>query len=347
MRSCSLFSLLIPCVALNSYASTQDSCLLNALKNASEDTTVAQLKQRCSLSSKQKNVSLNTTEENEITPINDKPNFARYGLISSRFDKERQTQFDSFVITPHHMNYILPAYYTTQVNEKAYSFDGDWAENLTQLESKFQISLKVPLTRTTTFITGDGFYFGMTLEAWWQVFSDNISKPFRETNYRPEFFYIAPMPFHPFEGNTGIMIGAEHQSNGRSQRLSRSWNRTYVNFLYEKDNFALSFKPYWRLPEKEKETPFQSDGDDNPDISDYMGHYELGIVYKWNDYELGILGRENFATHKGAFQLGFTFPLSSKLRGYAQYFSGYGESLIDYNHNQQRFGIGVALNSLL
>ncbi len=158
---------------------------------------------------------------------------------------------------------------------------------------------------------------------------------------------MTPLDWHPLGSNTGLVIGAEHQSNGRSQLLSRSWNRVYLNFLYEKGNFALSFKPWVRLPEDDKEFTLASDGDDNPDIGDYMGHFELGIVYEWEDYEFSALGRENFAKHHGTIELGVTFPLWGKLRGYAQYINGYGESLIDYNHKQQRFGLGIALTNVL
>ena len=128
-------------------------------------------------------------------------------------------------------------------------------------------------------------------------------------------------------------------------------SRIHIKFLslslYEKNNFALSFRPWVRIPEDEKETPLSSDGDDNPDISDYMGHFELGLVYKWDEYEFSFQGRENFAKHHGGFEIGFTFPLWGKLRGYTQFTSGYGESLIDYNHSQQRFGLGIALTNVL
>lgn len=78
-----------------------------------------------------------------------------------------------------------------------------------------------------------------------------------------------------------------------------------------------------------------------------MGYYELGMAYKWDDLQLGFMGRYNFSSHNGAAELGLTFPLWGKLRGYASVFTGYGESLIDYNHKQTRFGLGIALNDLL
>ena len=78
-----------------------------------------------------------------------------------------------------------------------------------------------------------------------------------------------------------------------------------------------------------------------------MGHFELAMAYKWDSYEAFIKGRENFATHKGFVELGFTFPVWGRLRGYVQYVNGYGESLVDYNHNQQRIGIGFALTDVL
>lgn len=269
------------------------------------------------------------------------------GLISKRISREAQTQFEPYVITPHRMNYVLPAYTTNAINKAPYADIEGYQENLTEIEAKYQLSFKVPLLEDDLFIPGDALYFGFTVQAWWQVYADNISKPFRETNYQPELFYLAPLEWHPFGGNTGFILGAEHQSNGRNQTLSRSWNRVYGQFLFEKDNFALSFRPWSRISEKAKESPLDPKGDDNPDITDYMGHFELGMVYQWHDMEVMLKGRNNFSTHNGAIELGLTFPLWGKLKGYATGFHGYGESLIDYNHKQTRFGVGIALNDLL
>ncbi len=325
-----------------SYAAENDAlkqCLMQHFKNADANMTMAELRQRCS-ESKQ------TTETNEIAR-EEIPNTVNPGAISERFLKERRTQFDPYVITPHKLNYILPAIYTSSINKGAYqAFDG-YSENLSDIEAKFQLSLKVPLLRDSLFIENDGLYFGFTLQSWWQVYAAEISRPFRETNYQPEIFYIAPLDWHPLGGNTGFVVGLEHQSNGREQILSRSWNRVYANFLFEKEDFALSFRPWVRINEEDKEFEFDPDGDDNPDIDDYMGHFELGMVYKWDHFQLGFMGRQNFATNKGAAELGLTFPLWGKVRGYASAFSGYGESLIDYNHSQTRFGIGIALNDIL
>ncbi len=305
-----------------------DKCLLKEIKFGDEFASLAQIKEACLLD-----------VEAQLK--------LKKGRISNRIIEEKSTAFNPYVITPHKMNYILPATVTDNINKTAYGDTQNWQENLENTEAKFQLSIKVPLNTRSIFTQGDGLFFGFTLQSWWQLYSDDISKPFRETNYQPEFFYLAPLNWHPFDGNTGFMLGAEHESNGRTQLLSRSWNRVYANFLYEKGNFAFSFRPWWRIPEDEKQSNLSSDGDDNPDIGHYMGHFELGMVYKWSDYELSFKGRENFVEHHGSMELGFTFPLWGRLRGYAQYTNGYGESLIDYNHSQQRFGLGIALTNVL
>ncbi|MBU2895082.1 phospholipase A [Colwellia sp. D2M02] len=313
-----------------------ESCLFSSIKNSDKSTTLAQIEQHC---------------ENEVAKKiieRDDGKNIELGALSHRLIKETRSASDPYIMTPHKMNYILPALLTDGINQEAYKTHDNWYGNLEDIEAKFQLSIKIPLLANDLLVEGDQLFFGFTIESWWQMYSDKISKPFRETNYNPEFFYLAPIGFHPFGGNSAIVLGIEHQSNGRSQDLSRSWNRVYITYLYEKRNFALSFKPWYRIPENEKATPKSSNGDDNPDILDYMGHFELGMAYKFSkDYELSFKGRENFSHHRRFVEVGITFPLWGKLRGYAQYSNGYGESLIDYNYNQQRLGIGIALTTFL
>ena len=306
-------------------------CLFSTIKTADKSQTLKQIESYC---------------EQKIAK--EHMGAKKLGAISERMIKERQSAFNPYVITPHKMNYILPVIVTSKVNNEVYNDFSNWAENIKDIEAKFQISIKVPLFTSTFLVKGDQLFFGFTLESWWQIYSEDISRPFRETNYQPEFFYFIPTKWHPFDTNSGVFFGFEHQSNGRSQLVSRSWNRIYANFIFEKDNFAFSFRPWYRIPEGDKPTTNDVIGDDNSDITKYMGHFELGMAYDWRkDYEVSLKFRENFSNHHGAVEIGFTFPLWGKLRGYAQYFNGYGESLIDYNHKQQRFGIGIALTDLL
>jgi phospholipase A1 len=313
-----------------------ERCMFKAIKSTDKENTLAQIEQMCE-DQVARNI-INKTEGEDI----------ELGALAHRVIREKRTAADPYVLTPHKMNYILPYSVVDDINRTAYQDVSSWAEDLKDTEAKFQISLKIPLLTGPMLQEGDQLFFGFTLQSWWQIYADEISKPFRETNYQPEFFYFTPINFHPWRGNSALTIGLEHQSNGRSQLLSRSWNRVYVNYLYEKRNFALSLRPWYRIPESEKSSPTSGQGDDNPDITDYMGHFELGMAYKHSaDVELSFKGRNNVATHKGFVEFGVTFPLWGKLKGYTQISSGYGESMIDYNVNQKRFGIGIALTNLL
>ncbi len=45
-----------------------------------------------------------------------------------------------------------------------------------------------------------------------------------------------------------ILLGLtfNHQSNGRSDPLLRSWNRAILNIGLETENFAMLFRPWYR-----------------------------------------------------------------------------------------------------
>ncbi len=312
-------------VAENNSATTSDECLLKSLKAAKPHQSVAEIKALCAVE----------TVSKKQTDVG----------LSKRYVAELESEFNPFVITPHKTNYILPITYTDNFNYEPYEAIDAFGDNFDDIESKYQLSIKIPINTESLFFDYDQLYFGMTIVSWWQIYSENISKPFRETNYQPEVFYVAPTKWHPFGGNVSLGIGLEHQSNGRSQLLSRSWNRVYTEFIFEKDDFIMALRPWYRLKEDEKLTPLATEGDDNPDIADYMGNFELTLGYHWNKFEFTAMARQNFSTNNGALQLDVTYPLWGRLLGYAQYFNGYGESLIDYDHRQQKIGLGIALTN--
>jgi len=63
------------------------------------------------------------------------------------------------------------------------------------------------------------------------------------------------------------------------------------------------------------------------------------------------LSRNNLESgfQRGAVELSWSFPFSNRedLKAYIQTFSGYGESLIVYNSEVSRIGIGIVLSDWL
>lgn len=339
--------LLIGSIGVNANAAdvSYEQCVLSAVSNMQSLETVNQVRTRCLAVSSTTDVTAPSSVDTvEIIAPKRVP-----GVISKRIRAERDIQNDRFALIAHKQNYILPVTHTSKINRDAYDFaDESYTDELRRAETKLQISLKVPLNGEDIFLEGDGLYFGFTLKSWWQVYASNLSAPFRETNYQPEVFYLAGLDWHPMGGNTGFAVGIEHESNGRTQLLSRGWNRVYTSFLYEKDNFAFMFRPWYRFRENKKSDPTDADGDDNPDIEHYMGHFDFIAGYRSGRHEVNMLLRNNLRSdNKGAVELGWSFPLSGNAKGYVQYFNGYGESLIDYNISHERIGLGILLTGKL
>ncbi|RRS09515.1 phospholipase [Pseudoalteromonas sp. J010] len=306
-------------------------CVLNAVLTGEKDKTIEQVRQECAEADADKNLS----------------------QLDKRMARERVTEKNRNVLTPHKRNYILPVSYMTNVNSRPFdglkAIDDEEGEPIDNFEAKYQISLKAPIYKSFS-DKDQAIYFAFTLQSYWQVYNKDVSSPFRETNYEPEIFWINFLDDENvlWGDEMAFVLGISHQSNGRSQPNSRSWNRIYANFIWENRGFVFSFKPWYRLPENTKDDPLDPRGDDNPNIDEYLGHFEFNSVYRYEDHEFGIMWRNNLRSdNRGAIQLDWSFPIWGRLRGYAQYFNGYGESLIDYNTHTQRFGIGVLLTDIL
>lgn len=307
-------------------------CILNEVIGGDANQTIDSLRQKCSA----------LEESKQLT------------ALDKRKARENVSTKNRNVIIPHKRNYILPISYVSHPNDRPFDgfdelTDEMNGEPLDHLEAKYQLSLKIPLY--DNFSDKDqGIFFAFTMQSYWQIYNKEISSPFRETNYEPEVFWVNFLDKnHVLWGDEmAVALGISHQSNGRSQPNSRSWNRIYANFIWENRGFVFSFKPWYRIAEDQKENDLDARGDDNPDIYKYMGYFEFSGVYRYHEHEFSFMNRNNLnSDNRGAIQLDWSFPLGSKIRGYAQYFNGYGESLIDYNADIERFGIGILLTDLL
>jgi phospholipase A1 len=245
----------------------------------------------------------------------------------------------------HRPNYILPVTWSDHPNQAPTSprlgvtgYDYD----LKQEEAKYQISFKVPLLtgfmdkRTT-------LWFGYTQVSFWQLYNQDESAPFRETNYEPELFlrYQPDWNIGPGRLDT-LYVGINHQSNGQAEPRSRSWNRIVGMGTYTYKRWLFMVKPWIRLPE--------GNTDDNDDIESYLGHGSYHAVYKLTEdrtFSLKLLNNLRTSDNKTSVEFGYSFPMGDTIKGFVHYYNGYGESLIDYNVRIQRVGVGIMLNDWL
>lgn len=227
-------------------------------------------------------------------------------------------------ISQHKQNYVLPITYRKGQGK---------AKNSDLI---FQFSAKI-----NVFVPD--LYLAYTQRSYWSFLKTDDSSPFRETNYNPEIFYDLKLSNWTHYKNIGALIGFEHESNGKSLPTSRSWDRFYIWPYWQTHHGEYSAKIWVRRPEDKKTSPTDTDGDDNPDILDYMGYGEL-YYYNKSDEGQGFsaMVRLNPATERGAVQLDYSWPLANKnMFVFTRIFSGYGESLIDYNDSITRFSLGL------
>jgi phospholipase A1 len=251
---------------------------------------------------------------------------------------------ERYLIKLYRPNYLAPVRYQSRTNDAPFTplvssletTDGE----VDKVEAAFQISFK-----TRFWASNDrrfGAWFAYTQESFWQLYNGDNSSPFRDTNYEPEIKLVwqPKLRLGGFDWQL-LGVGYNHQSNGRADPISRSWDRLVAEIGIEKGDFSLLLRPWIRIDDSSNDA-------DNPDITDYYGYGDLTAVYKHGGHSFSLLGRGNPVEKKGALRLTWmTPPLVGPLRGYVIGFTGYGDTLLDYNFKQNAVSVGVALNDLL
>jgi outer membrane phospholipase A len=190
-----------------------------------------------------------------------------------------------------------------------------------------------------------GFHVAYTQTSLWDW--NAPSAPFFDTSYKPEFLYAwervaggQPPNWYQLD----LQGGLKHESNGKDGADSRSLNIAYLRptlTLGEDDGLQLTLQP--------RAWVYLGNLSDNPDIADYRGYADLRAIVGWKrGLQLSALGRMGKDANHGSLQLDLTYPMMKIFGSFsvyldAQYFTGYGESLLEYNRRSEAFRAGFSI----
>jgi phospholipase A1 len=206
-------------------------------------------------------------------------------------------------------------------------------------DSKIELSFKIKL------LDDYPLFFRYNQLIFWDL--QERSQPFRDTNLNPELVYVYDIPKNVLLDNIDFGI-FEHKSNGRDGDPSRSFNRVYVrfNFLKEFDSTIVSFST--------KLGYMFNLGPTNTDIRDYESPLQLraAVTKIFDDTTIQRMTLDMTYFPGGAYAQrwrhgGFETGLNMRVKGFApalyiQYYHGYAESLISYNHSVSHIRGGLS-----
>jgi phospholipase A1/A2 len=268
------------------------------------------------LFAEQENVSLN--EDKDIS------------IHDARHEATIKAKDNPFGIGLYKPNYLFPVYYTNRPYKKVYENKTPDNQKVRPEEFKFQLSIILPLIRNI-FNSGTELNFTYSQVSYWQLYQK--SSFFRETNYEPDLFL-----YHKISQGIGCAIGIVHESNGRGSDMERSWNRAYMLWVFSGRNWMIKVNAWYPVIRSEETL--------NKDILDYMGYGQILLAYKIssNVITLQMYNYIESSFQRGSANLTWSYPLIKNLNLYLNYFYGYGQSLIEYNHRVNSFGIGITAN---
>ncbi len=258
--------------------------------------------------------------------------------LSQKWELDEADQKGTFRIQSYKPIYVTAGRYSDRPNTQPKSENPNIAVPVeipyNNWEAKFQLSFKSKIVQGLFDGKGD-LWAAFTQKAHWQIYNTELSRPFRELNYEPELIFNYPLNIKMGEWRLRTIGGGfNHQSNGRALPLSRSWNRVTFHLGMESKEWQLTLRPWLRLPDRE---------DENPELLNYVGRGEVQLSYRYNTQLFYAVITHPFnRLDRGSIQLNYVFPVKANLRLHFQLFSGYGETLIDYNHRQTTAGLGIS-----
>nr|WP_243451607.1 phospholipase A [Sphingosinicella soli] len=188
-----------------------------------------------------------------------------------------------------------------------------------------------------------GVYFAYTQRMFWDLSQESI--PMSDITFSPELFLRAVSPGSTSVGAPmlGIQAGLRHQSNGEDGADSRSFNTVYVE-----PSVGFGLGNGWTLTAAPRLLAYVGSREGNERIARYRGYTGLTLNLKQAD-GLGIRTyvQGNIEGGRGSAEIDVSYSLrrwtSLNLYLYSQLYTGYGESLIDYDerNTRLRFGIGI------
>ena len=201
------------------------------------------------------------------------------------------------------------------------------------MDAKFQFSFKQRLSNRPS----GGFYpyLTYTQKSFWKLYK--ASSPFEESNYNPGLMLLKPV-FKDKRFFGVLILGLEHESNGRDSIYSRSLNTVSLGFTrIFSSRLILSLKAWM---------PFLIDN--NPSLPRYIGYGEGHLQWVLEKDRLFFdltLRKGADWDFKGSVNTGVSYRISRKANQLItlQWWQGYSESLIDFKSQRGMLRVGFII----
>ncbi len=200
---------------------------------------------------------------------------------------------------------------------------------------KFQISVAQRLTKSI--LPGHSYLFLFyTQKVFWNILENSM--PMTDLNFNPGIGVARPLFVK--DRYIGKVVGmVEHESNGRDGLESRSWNKISLGGSIMIDPTFIVHGKFW-IP--------IVDGENNKDILDYCGIYQVGTSFSTPNKRFGA---SVILTKRKGWQLNYNtivelnyrlFPRDNQYL-FLQYYNGYGEGLLAYKEFHSTVRIGIVI----